>query len=86
MPDKNRSTKNVGKLIAKLESMPKIALTVIDTIKTPRRPKESPKPPIDIRQSSFQGKLWRRALLCRWKLIEDRTRLMAIGMKHTFKH
>ena len=45
MPDKNRSTKNVGKLIAKLESMPKIALTVIDTIKTPRRPKESPKPP-----------------------------------------
>lgn len=44
-PDKKRRTKKVGKVIARLDSMPKIAFTVIDTIRTPRRPSESPRPP-----------------------------------------
>lgn len=44
-PDKNRSKRNTGKVIAKLDSMPNMALTVMETINMPLRPKESPRPP-----------------------------------------
>lgn len=45
IPERNRSVINSSLLMARQDNMANSALNAIETIKTPLRPKESPKPP-----------------------------------------